>query len=514
MKVTNINNTLTYAANYSAKQRTTNNNKTPMMSVNVSNNMSNPLVDKNYAALQINRKNVAFRGLPVPTKPLSEKVNSLFNVVRSNDVILAGPSFDNSIKAMKKNLDSFKTVIKRVFFIEDKSLERSVAFKKNLEDKEVVNLSDKPIMIQDSKKKLGFIRKGETGFLLDGDTVKIDKNEIPIKNQETISLPVKDNFTYFVDFDKEVEPTIKQLNKRSIEKMEVKKGEKAVSNKIMFSDVGGQDEAIKELKKNILYPIKYPEIKSGHNMNKSALLYGPPGTGKSLLAEACANESGAWYKKINASELESKYVGESEKNWRDLFNVARNNQPAIIFVDEFDAIAKQRGGQDVYGDKTLNTVLGLMSDVEKNGDEIYMIAATNNRASLDNAATRSGRFGVAIEVGAPDLKGTKQILGIHTKHQPLDKEFKTDAVVERLHKEKATGADIASISESARNNALEREHIYEKMENGTYTPNDMKNLTVKTEDFEKAIDKFVETRNSKSSNGPKHPIGYRSPMYE
>ena len=103
---------------------------------------------------------------------------------------------------MKKHIDSFKTVIKRVFFSEDKSLERSVAFKKNLEDKEVVNLSDKPIMIQDSKNQLGFIRKGETGFLLDGDTVKIDKKEIPIKNQETISLPVKDNFTYFVDFDK------------------------------------------------------------------------------------------------------------------------------------------------------------------------------------------------------------------------------------------------------------------------------------------------------------------------
>ena len=514
MNVTNINNSLTSAAYFSTKNNSAKNNKSSMMSVNNSKNVSNVLVDKNYAALQVKRSNLTFKGLPVPTKPLSEKVGTLFNVVRSNDVILAGPSFEHSVKAMKKNIDSFKTVIKRVFFIEDKGLETSVAFKKNLGEREVVNLSDKPILISDSKNQLAFLKKGETGFLLDGDTVKVGKKDIPIKGQEGVAFPIKDNFTYFVEFDKDVEPTIKKINTKSIEKLEVQKDKTNLSSKIMFSDVGGQDAAIKELKKNILYPIKYPELKSGNNMNKSALLYGPPGTGKSLLAEACANESGAWYKKINASELDSKYDGESEKNWRELFQEAKQNQPAIIFVDEFDAIAKKRGGQDVFGDKTLNTVLGLMSDAEKNGDEIYMIAATNNRSALDEAATRSGRFGVAIEVGAPDLKGTKQILGIHTKKQTLDKEFNADAVSQRLHKEKATGADIASISESARSNAIEREHIYEKMDIGTYTPEDMKNLTVKNEDFDKAIDKFVETRNSNSVNKPKNPIGYNSPMYK
>ena len=161
MKVSNINNSLAYTSYYSAKQKQKD-NRTSMMSLNAPNKVSNPLVDKNYASLQINRKNIAFKGLPVPTKPLSEKVNSLFNVVRSNDVILAGPSFEHSIKSMKKNIDSFKTVIKRVFFIEDKSLERSVAFKKNLEDKEVVNLSDKPIMIQDSKNQLTMPEQPET----------------------------------------------------------------------------------------------------------------------------------------------------------------------------------------------------------------------------------------------------------------------------------------------------------------------------------------------------------------
>ena len=511
MNITKINNIPSYNSYQQTKPNKLKNNMSPINNTHVNNNSSNVLVDKNYAALQINRKNLSFKGLPIPTKSISDKVNTLFNIVRSNDIILAGPSLEHSTKALKKNIDSFKTVIKRVFFIEDKTLENSIAFKKNLAEREVVNLSDKPIFVEDSKKQAGFLRKGETGFLLNGDTVKIGTQNILIKEQQDISTPIKDNFTYFIDFDKEVEPTIKQLNTQSIEKLVVQKEENTAPKKIMFSDVGGQDEAIKELKKNILFPIKHPELKSGNNMNKSILLYGPPGTGKSLLAEACANESGTWYQKIDASELDSKYVGESEKNWKNLFQVAKENQPALIFIDEFDAIAKQRGGHDVYGDKTLNTILGLMSNAEKNGDEIYMIAATNNRGALDKAATRSGRFGIAIEVGTPDLKGTKQILNIHTKKQPLDTEFKFDEVAERLHKEHATGADIASISETARNNAIEREHIYEKMDNGTYTPEDMKNLTIKNEDFDKAIDNFV--KNQKNDNKNRNTIGFTSPIY-
>ena len=186
MKVSNINNSLAYTSYYPAKQKQKD-NRTSMMSLNAPNKVSNPLVDKNYASLQINWKNIAFKGLPVPTKPLSEKINSLFNIVRSNDVVLAGPSFEHSIKSMKKNIDSFKTVIKRVFFIEDKNLEHSVAFKKNLEEREVVNLSNKPIIIQDSKNKSGFLKQGQTGFLMDGDTVKVGENNIFIKNQEGIS---------------------------------------------------------------------------------------------------------------------------------------------------------------------------------------------------------------------------------------------------------------------------------------------------------------------------------------
>lgn len=513
MKISSIiDNKPVWAANFEQKKQNRNNNLAENNHSGVSN--KNMLVDKNYGILQTKKMNVSFTGagLPAPAKTLGEKVGNLFNIVRSNDIIVAAPSFPKAVKSIDKNINSFKTVLKRVFFIEDKKLEGAVAFKRNLGEKEVVNLMDKPIFIQDSKKQAAFLKSGESGYLLEGDTIKAGNLMIEVKEQPHITLPVKDSFTFMLEFDKEVDPTIQKINKKSLEKLQEKsKGNEP--KKVLFSDVGGQDEAIKELKKTILYPIKHPEIRNGKNMRKSAILSGPPGTGKSLLAEAAANESGAWFKKINASELDSKYVGESEQNWRNLFDEARENQPALIFIDEIDAIAKKRGGNDVYGDKTLNTILGLMSDSEKRGDEIYLLAATNNKQVLDSAVTRSGRFGVDIHVGAPDLKGTKQIFDIHTKNEPLAKDLDVKSITEKMHKEKATGADIASIAEEARSNALEREHIYEKMEDGTYTPDDMKNMTIKTEDFDKAIGSFKKKQESNGSK-PRTQIGFNSPLYK
>ena len=511
MNVSNINNKPILAANFS--QRKQNDNRPSLQHVALKN-VSVPLIDKNYAQLQTKNINVSFKGLPpVPTKTLGEKVGNLFNIVRSNDVIIAAPSVQKAVTSIEKNIESFKTVFKRMFFIEDKTLAGTLGFKKNLGEKEVVNLTEKPIFIKDAKGQTAFLKSGENGFLLEGDVIQVADKNIVIKEQQGIDLPVKNSFDFMVELDKDVEPTITQINLRSLSRLKEQTGVKSVPQKIMFSDVGGQDKAIAQIKRNIIYPIKYPELRNGKNMNKSAILAGPPGTGKSLLAEATANESGAWFKKINASELDCKWVGESEENWRNLFEEARENQPSLIFIDEIDAIAKKRGGHDVYADKTLNTILGLMSDAEKRGDEIYMVAATNNLGAIDKAATRSGRFGIVIEMGTPDLAGTSKIFDIHTKSEPLAKDLNKNFVVEKLHKNNATGADIASITETARTNALEREKIYEKIEQGTYTPDDMKNLTLTTQDFEKAIDDFAQKKTLEGAK-KRNPIGYNSALYQ
>ena len=512
MNTLNIHSVPVYGAKFSgySNQKSQTNNlvkNNVQMCVN-----SNPLQDKNYGVLQTKKMNVSFKG-GIPTKPInavSKKVNNLFNFIRTNDLVVTAPNYENAVDSLKKNVENIKTVIKRVFFVEDKSLDRAIGFRKNLGEKEAINLSETPLVIKDSKNKCGFLKPGESGYLQNGDIVNPSKEEIHILDETEQILPIKDSFTFFVDFDKDVEPKIKEINEKSLAKINLNSQGKKEEKKTMFSDVGGMDSTIKELKKAIVFPMKHPEIKNGKNMRKSVLLYGPPGTGKSYVAEACANETGAWFKKINASQLDSKWVGESEENWTNLFEEARNNQPALIFIDEVDAIAKKRGGADTFGDKTLNTILGLMSDSEKNGDQIYMIAATNKRGALDEAFTRAGRFGFSIEAPAPDLKGTGDILDIYLANEPVDKNFDKQGIVQKLFKEKATGSEIAALAEDARTVAMEREHLYEKMDNDTYTPDDLAALTLKNEDFEEAI-KILKSQKKDNS---RRPIGFTSELYK
>lgn len=115
-----------------------------------------------------------------------------------------------------------------------------------------------------------------------------------------------------------------------------------------------------------MFPMKYPEAYKGRMISHGTILYGPPGTGKTLIAQALANESDANFIKLNGLEMSSCWVGQSEKNWRNLFEKAKKNQPCIIFVDEFDAVAKNRGeAQGRHDDKVVNQLLTLISDIEK-----------------------------------------------------------------------------------------------------------------------------------------------------
>ena len=185
--------------------------------------------------------------------------------------------------------------------------------------------------------------------------------------------------------------------------------------------------------------------------------------------------------------------------------MAQENQPAIIFIDEFDAVARKRGGVDVYGDKVVNQLLTLMSDIEKDGDQIYVITATNKVDALDSAITRSGRFGKHIEVKAPDtVDGVKKILDIHTKDKKLAEDVDKVTVSQKLLDIKATGADVAHIVNTAKENAFERCGIFEKMENGTFEKADIDNLAINSDDFTKAIKDFLK----KADKTNRKPIGF------
>lgn len=133
-----------------------------------------------------------------------------------------------------------------------------------------------------------------------------------------------------------------------------------------------------------------------------------------------------------------------------------------------------------------------MSDIEKQGDDVYILATTNKIEMLDDAIMRSGRFGKHIQIGLPDLQGTRQILDIHTAKKPLDESIDKEKLSKKLFEIHATGADIARLSSDAYNNAFERVGIFDKMSNGTFVKSDIDNLKITKEDFEQAINNFVK----------------------
>jgi cell division protease FtsH len=218
-----------------------------------------------------------------------------------------------------------------------------------------------------------------------------------------------------------------------------------------FADVAGADEAIAELeeiKDFLADPSKYALL--GAKIPKGVLLYGPPGTGKTLLARAVAGEAKVPFYSISGSDFVEMFVGVGAARVRDLFTQAKANAPAIIFVDEIDAVGRQRGagmgGGHDEREQTLNQLLVEMDGFEANG-QVILIAATNRPDVLDPALLRPGRFDRQIPVERPDLKGREDILKVHAKDKPISKEIELIAYARRTPG--FTGADLANVLNEA-----------------------------------------------------------------
>jgi cell division protease FtsH len=222
--------------------------------------------------------------------------------------------------------------------------------------------------------------------------------------------------------------------------------------KTTFSDVAGSDEAVEELheiKDFLQAPGKYQAL--GAKIPKGVLLYGPPGTGKTLLARAVAGEAGVPFYSISGSDFVEMFVGVGASRVRDLFEQAKANAPAIVFVDEIDAVGRHRGaglgGGHDEREQTLNQLLVEMDGFDTKGG-VILIAATNRPDILDPALLRPGRFDRQIAVDRPDMEGRKAILRVHAKGKPFTPDVDLDAVARRTPG--FTGADLANvINESA-----------------------------------------------------------------
>ncbi|WP_276271481.1 proteasome-activating nucleotidase Pan1 [Haloarcula litorea] len=221
---------------------------------------------------------------------------------------------------------------------------------------------------------------------------------------------------------------------------------------VSFTDIGGIEDQIEEVRETVEMPLNNPGMFDdvGIDPPSGVLLHGPPGTGKTMLAKAVANETDATFIKMAGSELVHKFIGEGAKLVRDLFELARQEEPAVVFIDEIDAIAAKRTDSKTSGDAEVQrTMMQLLSEMDGFDDrgEIRIIAATNRFDMLDRAILRPGRFDRLIEVPNPDVEGRKQIFQIHTRGMNVADDVEFAALAEDI--EDASGADVKAICTEA-----------------------------------------------------------------
>ncbi|MFX1494112.1 MAG: AAA family ATPase, partial [Promethearchaeota archaeon] len=219
--------------------------------------------------------------------------------------------------------------------------------------------------------------------------------------------------------------------------------------RVTYEDIGGLEEEIQRIREMIELPIRHPELfkRIGIEPPKGVLLHGPPGTGKTLLARAVAYETDAHFITISGPEIMSKFYGQSEENLRKKFEEAKEMAPSIIFIDELDSIAPKRG--EVTGEverRVVAQLLSLLDGLERRG-EIIVIGATNRVNDIDPALRRPGRFDREIVIGVPDTDGRYEILLIHTRGMPLNRDVDLKLIAERTHG--FVGADVEALCKEA-----------------------------------------------------------------
>lgn len=259
------------------------------------------------------------------------------------------------------------------------------------------------------------------------------------------------------------------------------------SARVTYEDIGGLDDELEQVREMIELPMRHPEIfgRLGIDPPKGVLLHGPPGTGKTLIAKAVANEVDAEFFTISGPEIMSKYYGESEEQLREVFEEATENSPAIIFMDELDSIAAQRG--EASGDverRVVAQLLSLMDGLEERS-EVVVIGATNRVDDIDPALRRGGRFDREIEVSAPDQEGRREIFDVHTRSMPLSTEVNLDEYAERTHG--FVGADIEALCKESAMSALRRIKPEIDLEDDEIDAEVLRNLEITEDDFSESL---------------------------
>ncbi|MFW9970521.1 MAG: proteasome-activating nucleotidase [Candidatus Odinarchaeota archaeon] len=255
---------------------------------------------------------------------------------------------------------------------------------------------------------------------------------------------------------------------------------------ISYSDIGGLEEQIREVIETVELPLKNPDLftRVGIEPPKGVLFHGPPGTGKTLLAKAVAHETDATFIRVISSELVQKFIGEGARYVREIFNLARQKAPTILFIDELDAIAAERMEDATSGDREVQrTLMQLMAELDgfDNRGDVKFIGATNRADILDPALLRPGRFDRIIEFPIPDEKARESIFKVHMRPLNIQEEVSLKTLVGMTRD--TTGADIKAICTEAGMFAIRRDSDI-----------------ITKEDFINAINKIMKTDKIKSSS--------------
>ncbi|KAI9316213.1 transitional endoplasmic reticulum ATPase [Dichotomocladium elegans] len=259
------------------------------------------------------------------------------------------------------------------------------------------------------------------------------------------------------------------------------------SSEVGYDDIGGCRKQMAQIRELVELPLRHPQLfKSiGIKPPRGILMFGPPGTGKTLIARAVANETGAFFFLINGPEIMSKMAGESESNLRKAFEEAEKNSPAIIFIDEIDAIAPKREKTNGEVERRVVSQLLTLMDGMKARSNVVVIAATNRPNSIDPALRRFGRFDREVDIGIPDPTGRLEILRIHTKNMKLDDDVDLEQIASETHG--YVGADMASLcSEAAMQQIREKMDLID-LEEETIDAEVLDSLAVTMENFRYAL---------------------------